>query len=703
MSFLKNFVLTLSIAMASTVLFAADAGPLVLFDATKPLPPKTEFQYVKGELQNGKLNVTTTLDYRWPTVLLVGPWNLKDYGTLVFELENLDDEEITLYCRIDMPGGDGATGRGTMTETVRIPGKESQRWTMNIPAPIAKELQEKFFAMRGNPFTMRASDAGGFDRSTITELRLFVGDPKQIHHYSVKSITAQPDLSTSPLNKIEPDKFFPMIDKFGQFVHKDWPGKVKDEADLKSRIEKENADINAHPGPEDRSQYGGWTAGKKQEAKGHFYPAKVDGKWWLVDPEGCLFWSHGSDCVIDGNAVTPITDREFYFTELPGGDTPFGMFYGQGNWAPHNYYEGKGAYKTYNFTGANLLRKYGPDWRKIHAELAHKRLKSWGMNTIANWSDASIYLMRKTPYTATVNASCPPIQGSGGYWGKFSDPFHDDFRKNYRRAFNSQKERTANDPWCIGYFVDNEISWGDEGSLAVAALTSPADQPVKIAMVNWLKEKYAGEIGKLNAEWGSDYADWNAILQSTQKPDEAKSKADMNAFYTVIAEEYFRVLSEESKLAAPNKLYLGCRFAWVNDLAVYAAAKYCDVISFNKYQYELDSFRLPGDLDRPCINGEFHFGALDRGMFHTGLCVTESQEARAAAYEKYVDSALRNPLFVGTHWFQYGDQATTGRGDGENYQIGLLDVCDTPYPETIKAVRKIGWNMYQIRSKGGSQ
>jgi hypothetical protein len=62
---------------------------------------------------------------------------------------------------------------------------------------------------------------------------------------------------------------------------------------------------------------------------------------------------------------------------------------------------------------------------------------------------------------------------------------------------------------------------------------------------------------------------------------------------------------------------------------------------------------------------------------------TASQEERAAAYKSYVEGALDNPLIVGTHWFQFGDQATTGRGDGENYQIGLLDACDTPYPEII--------------------
>ena len=84
-------------------------------------------------------------------------------------------------------------------------------------------------------------------------------------------------------------------------------------------------------------------------------------------------------------------------------------------------------------------------------------------------------------------------------------------------------------------------------------------------------------------------------------------------------------------------------------------------------------------------------------MFHTGLQETENQEDRARAYKNYVTGALRNPYIVGTHWFQYGDQATTGRGDGENYQIGFLDIADTPYEETIQACRDVGYNMYKLR------
>jgi len=84
-------------------------------------------------------------------------------------------------------------------------------------------------------------------------------------------------------------------------------------------------------------------------------------------------------------------------------------------------------------------------------------------------------------------------------------------------------------------------------------------------------------------------------------------------------------------------------------------------------------------------------------MFHTGLVPTDSQPQRARAYRQYVGGALQNAWLVGTHWFQFGDQATTGRGDGENYQIGLVDVCDTPYPETIAALREIGTILYTAR------
>jgi hypothetical protein len=288
------------------------------------------------------------------------------------------------------------------------------------------------------------------------------------------------------------------------------------------------------------------------------------------------------------------------------------------------------------------------------------------------------------------------LEGSEGYWGKFRDVFDPSFQESLRERLAQEKGKTAGDPWCIGYFVDNELGWGDEVSLAVAALTSPPEQPARQVFVEDLKAKYQ-TIEKLNQAWGTQHASWEAFLQSREAPHREKAYADLTAFYTKTAETYFQTCRDAVREVAPNNLYLGCRFAWVNPRAVQAAAKFCDVIGYNLYHRSVENFHLPEDLDRPVIIGEFHFGALDRGMFHTGLQPVANQDERAQAYQNYVRGALRSPWIVGTHWFQYGDQATTGRGDGENYQIGFLDVVDTPYPETIRACREVGYSLYEYR------
>ena len=122
------------------------------------------------------------------------------------------------------------------------------------------------------------------------------------------------------------------------------------------------------------------------------------------------------------------------------------------------------------------------------------------------------------------------------------------------------------------------------------------------------------------------------------------------------------------------------------------------MVSYNLYQRPVADFHFNGGSDVPLMIGEFHFGALDRGMFHTGLVPAASQEARSRAYADYVNGALRHSQIVGCHWFQYQDQPTTGRVyDEENYQIGFVDIADTPNEEIISASQAVGREMYRTR------
>ncbi len=664
------------------------------FDAGRIEARDVQVSLVRKEGGGAALRIASGHRQDWPGITLPAPggrWDLSSSAALQLDVANVGTNPVTVCCRVDNPGADGV--KNCITRSLQL--EPGARGVLEVPLLRARaETPIRFFGMRGNPPGF--GDPGGIDTANVTQLIVFVPKPGEDHLFEIDSVRATGTYQPPPWAGKSEAEFFPMIDEYGQFIHKDWPGKTTSDADLQRRRQEEAADIEANPGPAEWDRFGGWAGGPQLDATGFFRTEKLGGRWWLVDPDGRLFWSHGIDCVGTGNATTPITDRRHWFRGLPAPESPFARFYGKGNWAPHNYYEGR-SYETYNFTGANLLRKYGEAWEQEFPNLVHKRLRSWGMNTIANWSDERIYRLRQTPYTATAYSGGRNIEGSEGYWGKFRDVFDPSFAAALRQSLAWHRDRTAGDPWCIGYFVDNELGWGNETSLAVAALVSPPDQPAKRAFVEDLKAKYAA-IEALNAAWGTQYASWDALLESRQAPDEARARPDLTAFYSRVAETYFRTCRDAVKEVAPHALYLGCRFAWGNDRAVRAAAVYCDVISFNVYRRTVADLKLPEGVDKPVIIGEFHFGALDRGMFHTGLVPTPSQEARAAAYRDYVTGALRHPHLVGTHWFQFGDQATTGRGDGENYQIGFVDVCDTPYPETIAACREVGYSLYTTRS-----
>lgn len=399
--------------------------------------------------------------------------------------------------------------------------------------------------------------------------------------------------------------FFPFVDEFGQYRHGEWPGKVHSSSDLETHRYLEGVFLHENPGMADRSQYGGWKNGPMLEATGHFRTRKYNGKWWLVDPEGYLFWSHGITGVGHG-AESGIADRRHYFEYLPARHTSDGAV---------------------DFYRANQERKYGPNWSVMTRQLAHARLKSWGMNTIANWSDAELCAMQQTPYVVAVS-----LGDKEAAWRK--DPGK--LREIVRQRMLQEARTTARDPWCIGYFIDNELRWE----------------------------------------------------------------------HVMDPEDYYRIVREEMKRVAPDKLYMGSRLhgqkhphGGPENVAV-AASRYCDIIGINRYRFSPADLRIPSDgIDKPIIIGEFHFGALDRGLLHTGLRGVGTQAQRAYAYHHYVTQALQHPNIVGTHWFQYREQPITGRGDGENYQIGFVNIADNPYPEMVQAARWIGNNLYPYRLK----
>jgi len=669
------------------------AFPLT-FDESKTRARDATFNFSKVDAQT-VIKISTGHAQPWPGIDAVAPnqhWDLSGYQHVKVKVRNLGQTAVRVYCRVDNPGADG--NKNCITNSVELGPNQTGEITVNLTRKGPRVPGVTLFGMRGYPIDM--DSAGTIDPANVTQLVFFVAKPDEDHAFEISQIRGDGEYQIKP-DDLENKPFLPFIDAFGQYNHRDWPGKLHSEAEFPARVKDEEADLAKNPGPADWDKFGGWKDGPQLDATGFFRVQKYKDKWTLVDPDGRLFFSNGIDCVGQRDS-TPIDERESWFADFPGNLPQFAEFMGKAQ-GLIGHYAGKRV-QAFSFASANLKRKYGQDWAKTYVDVVHRRLRSWGINTIGNWSNQEIELADRTPYVTSVWMDSPKIDGSKGWWGKFKDVFAPQFATELKKQVGPIAAKTANDPWCIGYFVDNEMSWGSDNiSLALATLASPEDQPAKKVFIEDLKAKYT-TVEALNSVWGTAYASWDALAKDRELGASSidRARPDLEAFAKHLAETYFKTVRDALHEAAPHHLYLGCRFSDVNPIAAAAAAKYCDVVSFNLYRKSLTQFKNPTNADVPLIVGEFHFGALDRGMFHPGLVWTESQDARAQAYRDYVKSAIERPEFVGCHWFQYGDEPTTGRSlDGENYQIGFVDVADTPYPETVAASREMGAGMYRER------
>jgi hypothetical protein len=588
-------------------------------------------------LPDGWVGVATGNTEDWPGVRLdfnSGTMDLTEFTGLAVALSNTTDraESVSLSVKCEsiqgrMPGGSiklEPHAAGVLKVKLR-----SMPWILDSPLEID--------GMRGYP---SVSGDTIFDVRKVHSIHIFFHRPKEPGGFAVgRAVLTKGSL---PRKVLKAEGFFPFVDRFGQFKHDDWPGKVKSETELeRSRLaeERELAVNGSSPIP-DCDRYGGWAGGPKLKATGFFRTEKIGEKWWFVDPEGHLFFSHGVNAVgADGR--TGITHREKYFEWIPARDDKmFARFFARiTRPQAQGFYKDAAhlPYSAFDFSRANMLRKYGENWERISAMRSHERLRAWGLNTIANWSSPDVTSLRLTPYTIALSTrSAPRLKDSKGWWGALPDPFAAEFEAGLRERARQAAARMRDDPWCLGVFVDNELSWNGEARMAE------------------------------------------------------------------VAEHYFAVVSRVLKEELPNHLYLGSRIAWGSPAVYRACSRHADVVSVNFYDRQPGRNLPDGCVDKPMLVGEFHFGALDRGMFHTGLVATGSQDERAECYRKYVNACLEHPRYIGVHWFQWKDQPLTGRGDGENYQIGFLNVVDSPYPELVAAAKQVAAGMYSLRFSSSS-
>jgi len=348
-----------------------------------------------------------------------------------------------------------------------------------------------------------------------------------------------------------------------------------------------------------------------------------------------------------------------------------------------------------NYVKANFIRAFGPDeWYGKWSEISLAMLRRFGFNTVANWSDWQIGKAAGFPYVRPLDyrrGKAPRV------FRDFPDVFHPSFAED-AAEFAKQLEETKDDPAFIGYFLMNEPTWGfAQETPAVGMLFNTPRCETRRALSVFLKKKHGSDAG-LAAAWGIKTALAEVAEGTWGQRLTAAAEDDLRAFSTVMVEKLFATLSDACKRVDPNHLNLGARYYTVPPDWALEGMKCFDVFSVNGYQQrvrpELEA--LSTQVERPVMIGEWHFGALDVGLPASGIGHVRDQTARGQAYRVYLEDAAAKPWCVGVHWFTLYDESALGRFDGENWNIGFLDVCNRPYDEIGQAARASHERLYDV-------
>lgn len=507
-----------------------------------------------------------------------------------------------------------------------------------------------------------------------------------------------------------------LIDELGQWTQKEWKGKVKDrqactrllqgllaQAEEAEREEKERG--SAFPF-EDWDAYGGWKK-KSFRKTGWFHVERENGRYWLADPEGNAFLSVGLDCINPGVETrlepvlpfVPESVREQYLeAERREGaekkaDDRLRSSHARGR---------RKAYDFFNYGVENLKAAFGESWKESWMKIVRYYLCSWGINTIGNWSDREFIRFARLPYVIPLDSF-----SEEGYphtetavFRDFPDVFAPEYEESAKR-YAEGLAPFASDPLLIGYFMRNEPEWAFVYGLNIAEemLANPAQTACRAEFRKRMEAKY-GRIDRMNEAWHTSFSGFDGLNGEIYKAASLspEAEADLRAFSEEMITRYVEIPAKELRRVDENHMNLGMRYAYLTDKSLLCGSQYFDVFSINSYQITpLEPVeKAAGWLDKPVMVGEFHQGALDVGLTAHGIRGVTSQEQRGCAYRYYLEQGFTHSHFLGAHYFQLNDQSCLGRFDGENYQIGLIDVCMQEYEAMTQAMRACHQSMYRV-------
>ena len=397
------------------------------------------------------------------------------------------------------------------------------------------------------------------------------------------------------------------------------------------------------------SKYGG-RADKKTQAKGFFYPKKINGRWWLVDPDGNLFIHIG---VCSVNAGSSKMNKKALK-------------------------ENFGTSKKWAQFSTKLLAKYG-----------FNGTGAWSSNSLLKaTADRPVYT-QKWSFMGSFGRSKKLVRqepGHLGYPNKCIPVFHPEFEKfcdNYAKKLAETKD----DPYLLGHFSDNELPVVFD--MLDRSLSLDANNPDLrygyVAAKNWLDKRKKKSTGLSNI-----------------------TDADRKAFLEYVFETYYRITTQAIRKYDSNHLCLGSRLhgrALRYPEIFRAAGRYLDVVSVNYYRVWGPSPKKmkmwANESGRPFIITEWYAKGQDSGLpNNTGAgWLVKTQKERGLFYQHFTLGLLESKNCVGWHWFKYRDNnpkdLSTDPSNRDSNK-GIVSWNFKPYLPLLNEMKKINNDLYAL-------
>ena len=400
------------------------------------------------------------------------------------------------------------------------------------------------------------------------------------------------------------------------------------------------------------NRYGSSTAKPKQEVTGRFYVKKIDGRWWIVDPEGYLHYERSVTSMRKGSSARNATawNERFGSDEQWMATTQTELaelgFHGTGAFCTNTY----SVIQAHNAANTAAPMTLAPSFAFLGQFRSQIGAQYPGGNDL---NECALVLIPNAAKT----------------WEQFCVDYVATALAPYKEDRN-----------LLGFFSDNELSFTSAtGGHLLQRLLDLND---------------------------ASYACAYAQAFMAEKGAVAVTIALASEFAGRIAEKYFKGVKDAVTAFDPGMMYLGSRLHGrpkQDEGVVRAAGKYCDIVAINYYgpwSPELDTYVKNWDewANAPFLVTEFYTKGIEDSDLNNrsgaGLCV-RNQAGRAYAYQHFTLGLLEAKNCVGWHWFKYQDDDGSDNSNAPANK-GVYDNYYKVFPTLGKFMRDLNYNVYSL-------